>query len=284
MRSNPLKTLAAASALALAACSSTPPAQTSPARPAPASASRSAFEQAQLSNAQALERDGRFAEAARLWEVLSLYRPDEGSYAAGLDKARRSAERAASANLAKAHAARSAGNEQLAVKLYLLSLANEPGGAEAAKALRELERARNRRYFLGKPTRLTIGRPDDYLTAKVATAEPSVDKDPGRDAGAQADDAAPTRGELEHAALLERDGEFTEALAMLARFVKAHPGDEQAREQLGKTWEAFGDNALAAGRPRAALRAFERARSYRPGASALLDPKIEALKRSLGQS
>ena len=38
------------------------------------------------------------------------------------------------------------------------------------------------------------------------------------------------------------------------------------------------------GRLRAALRAFERAHAYHPDAAARLDPKIDQLKRSLGQS
>ena len=217
-------TLASATAVALAGCA-TQTVQDAPTDiVAPSTSPRSAFERDKLAQAQALVRQRRHGEAAEAWELLSLYRPDEPAYEISLRHSRRAADRAASQHLGKARSALAAGNEQLAVKHYLLTLANDPERAEAANELRQIERTRNRRYFLGKPTRLTIGRANDYLTTAPAAriAEPEPDKTPAsQDAPPKARpataEASSDRSALEHAALLERDGEFTEALAMLTR-------------------------------------------------------------------
>ena len=195
------------------------------------------------------------------------------------------AAREASSQLDKARRARADGNEQQAVRRYLLALANDPSRSDAAEGLRELERTRNRRYFLGRSTRVTIGRPDDYLTEPPPKAK-VVDPAPVT-AGQVAEDQIETiadSGALEHAALLTRDGAFTEALALLTRYFTAHPDDEQAGRQLTETWEAFGDKSLRSGRLRAALRAYERARSYAKEGSDKLGAKIDALRKSLGDA
>ncbi|MCB1954787.1 MAG: tetratricopeptide repeat protein [Rhodocyclaceae bacterium] len=281
--------IALAGSLGLSACSSTPPSSDTAVTLAPASPPQSTFERDSLARAQVLVKQGRHREAAEVWEILHLYRPAEPAYEISLRQSRQSADRAAAQLLDKARAARAAGNEQLAVTYYLQTLASDPERGEAANELRELERTRNRRYFLGKPTRLTLGRANDYLTkgqaAPPTAQEPDEPEPETASASASADKPSPSEhGTLEHAALLERDGEFTEALAMLTRYVKANPKDEQARQQIARTWEAFGDRALSAGRPRAALRAFERAQAYNPDAASRLDPKIDQVKRSLGQS
>ncbi len=281
-----LVTLAIVGSVGLSACSGLPPQESQTDVIAPSHPPRSAFERDKLAQAQALARKRRHGEAAEAWELLNLYRPDEPAYEISLRHARQAADRAASQHLGKARSALAAGNEQQAVRHYLLALANDPQRTEAADELRDIERTRNRRYFLGKPTRLTIGRANDYLTtgpaAKPVDTAQTGSKPETRAAPAQAGPS--DRSALEHAALLERDGEFTEALAMLTRFVKANPDDDEARAQIARTWEAFGDRALSSGRPRAALRAFERAQTYHPDAASRLDPKIDQLKRSLGQS
>lgn len=282
-----LVAIALAGSLGLSACSSTQPINNSAMPQPPAPAPQSVFERDSLAKAQALVKQGRHREAAELWEILHLYRPAEPAYEISLRQSRQTANRTAARFLDKARTARAAGNEQLAVTNYLQALASDPELGAAATELRALERTRNRRYFLGKPTRLTLGRANDYLTkgqaadtANLETNEPEPKTD-----SASSDNSNPSEhGTLEHAALLEREGEFTEALAMLTRYVKANPKDEQARQQIARTWEAFGDRALSAGRPRAALRAFERAQAYNPEAASRLDPKIDHLKRSLGQS
>ncbi len=276
--------LLAACSVLLAACGSAPPAGDAPVVPLHP---QSAFAKRQQARAEKLDRSGSHYEAALLWETLRLYDPDEPAYRARLSRAQAAARRAASRHLGKARAAKAAGNEQAAVRNYLLVLANDPRRKEAAEELRALERIRNRRYFLGKPTRLTLGRNDDYLTspAAAANAKPKAQAAPPRDEGTTATDGGEFDSHaLEHAALLQRNGEFTEALAMLTRYVTANPDDEKARAQLAGTWEAYGDNALSAGRLRAALRAFERALVYRGESAQALGRKIDALKRSLGEA
>ncbi|MCB1893966.1 MAG: hypothetical protein H6945_09340 [Zoogloeaceae bacterium] len=270
----------------LAACAGNPPSSPSgsaSATPTPATP----FEMRQHARAQAFAQAGSHLEAAQVWEVLALYDPGNARYRNAWRDAERMAKHEASSQLGKARRARAEGNEQQAVRRYLLALANDPARGDAADGLRELERTRNRRYFLGRSTRVTIGRPDDYLTEpppppKAKAIEPApVAPEP------VADDQVETvadSGALEHAALLTRDGAFTEALALLTRYFTAHPDDEQAGRQLTETWEAFGDKSLRNGRLRAALRAYERARSYAKEGADKLGAKIDALRKSLGDT
>ncbi|MCB1914802.1 MAG: tetratricopeptide repeat protein [Rhodocyclaceae bacterium] len=264
----------------LSACAGNPP---TPVTDAAAGVSRDAspFERRQEQRARQLAKSGSHREAALAWEVLSLFDPSERRYQDEMRSAQRRADAEASSQLGKARRARAAGNERQAVRHYLLALTNDPALERASKELRDLERTRNRRYFLGRSTRLTIGRPDDYLTEPPAPSRP-----PPRPPAPvpQAVDIAPDSNALEHAELLRRDGEFTEALAMLTRYFAANPDDREARRQLAETWEEFGDKSLRSGRLRAALRAFERAKGYAGDGGEKLGAKIDALKRSLGDA
>ncbi|MCB1910158.1 MAG: hypothetical protein KDH15_22565 [Rhodocyclaceae bacterium] len=263
------------------ACAGYPPAaDTSPS--ANVRPEESLFEKRQLARARSSAQAGDHREAAIAWEILALYDPGEPRYRSEMQGARRRAVEEASRQLGNARSARAAGNELAAVRHYLLALANDPALGEAANGLRELERTRNRRYFLGRSTRQTIGRPDHYLTEPAPAAKPASAR-PARPP-AEAVETVVDSNALEHAALLRRDGEFTEALALLTRYLASHPDNEQAGRQLAETWEEFGDKSLRSGRLRAALRAYERARSYaRDGADAL-GAKIDALRRSLGDA
>lgn len=273
----------------LGACQTAPPITEPNAVDLPASRSQDPFERDHAARARALESSGSYGEAAIMWEILSLYRPDEVAYRSALASARGRAVTGAAELVAKARAAAAAGNEQRAVRDSLRALGLDRGNKEAGALLRELEAARNRRYFLGRPTRETLGRADDYLTTPPPAVSPTNGTRPGDEAKAppRADAAAEgdtDRSQVEQAQSLIRGGSYTEALALLARYVGAHPEDERARSELGHAWEAFGDEALSGGRLEAALRAYERAQGYQAGENQKLTEKLQALRKSLGRS
>lgn len=281
-----LPPLALIAAVVLGACRTAPPVAAPIPVEVPARRTQDSFERDQLARARALENSGSYGEAAIVWEILSLYRPDESAYRSALAGARSHALRSADELVANARAAAEAGNEQRAVRESLRALSLDRSNKKAAALLRKLEATRNRRYFLGRPTRETLGRADDYLTEPPPIASPSTnprqDGDDKTRGGGSPGDGDTDRFQVEQASALIREGAFTEALALLARFVGAHPEDEHARSELGRAWEAFGDDALSGGRLQAALRAFERAQGYQGGKNQNLTEKIEALRRSLG--
>ena len=148
-------TLWMASVLALAACGSQPAAPGGPAaspRPAPTAAppSRSdgieAFERTHRERAETAQRQGRLADAALSWEVLTALKPQRSEYRERLAATRAQIQLALDDRLAKGAAAHKRGELDAAVQHYLAALALEPTHEGAADALRGIERERQKRH------------------------------------------------------------------------------------------------------------------------------------------
>lgn len=205
----------------LVACASRRPEavpESPPALPPIAPASpHAAFEQKQRDRAVALAHDGRLAEAANAWEVLSLLRPDVSDYRERLADTRRQIDAAVAERWQRAGAASRRGDAEAAVAGYLGVLALQPGHVQAADALRAFERERVRRSHLGKLSRLTLTR-RAISDGEMAPAPAVSRSDPGN--------------EIEHASMLAGQGEFDEAIALLERRLSTNPRDDAARRLL----------------------------------------------------
>lgn len=139
----------------LAACGSQPPAPAGPTaapHPAPAAAppSRSdgveAFERQQRERAETAQRQGRLADAALAWEVLTALKPQRSEYRERLAATRSQIQSAVEDRLGKASAAHKRGELDGAMQHYLAVLALEPAHEAAAEALRTIERERQKRH------------------------------------------------------------------------------------------------------------------------------------------
>ena len=180
-----------------------PPRLQTPPAPAPARTDGDEawldFEQAQRAQAQSALREGRLADAALGFEVLALLRPDDAGAAAGLVAVQQRVAAEVSDRLPRAEAARKRGELELAAQLYLEVLALAPERADAAEALRTIERERNRRSLASRFARQAPTR-----RAMTADASPIA--------------VAPRSGtgnQIEHATLLARQGELDAAIALL---------------------------------------------------------------------
>lgn len=156
--------------LALAGCAIAPPPPASheaapPPAPAPADENQAIgqFEARQRVRALLLEDEGQWAEAAWTWEVLTVLRPAHRPYRERAAALQRRIAAAVAQQLGLAEAARRRGAPELAATHYLRVLALQPEHAQAADALRTIERDRNARLYLGKPSRLTILRRDGLV-------------------------------------------------------------------------------------------------------------------------
>lgn len=169
------------------------------------------FERQQRERAEWLEQRGRLGEAAWAWEVLTVLRPRE--YDARLADVRRRIDAAVDERLPKARAELKHGDFDAAERSYLAVLALQPPDAaeqaEAADALRQIDRARNKRDFLGQPSRVTL--------LRKGAMWPPPESDPV---------------ELEHASMLAGQGELEDAIAILERRLKESPRDAPARRLL----------------------------------------------------
>lgn len=200
------------------------------------------FELRQREAAVALERQGRWGEAAQNWEVLTLLRPSE--YRERLAEARRQADLLATERLQRARVEFRKGDLEAAEQSYLGVLALQPEQAEATDGLRGIERLRNKRDYLGQPSRLTLTRKPG---SRVAPSEQSI--------------------ELEHATMLAGQGEFDEAIGMLQRRVDVAPRDAAARRALADTLLKKAQ-ALQASDPKAARDALQLCLKLEPKNSA----------------
>lgn len=203
-----------------------------------------AFEQRQRERAGSLARQGRLADAAVAWEVLTVLRPESAEYRERLADVRKQAEAAAGERMQRAAAAQRRGELDNATLHYLSVLAVQPENTQAAEALRSIERDRNKRYYLGKPSRVTLTRraaQDGEVAAAPRRLQP----------------AAADRNDLEHATMLATQGELDTAIQLLERHLASDRRDDGARLLLAEVYYQKGEK-LAPRDKAAAIAALER--------------------------
>jgi tetratricopeptide (TPR) repeat protein len=167
--------------------------------------------------------------------VLSVLKPDNAEYRDSLAAVRRQIDSAVADRLQLAAQARKRGEIEAASTQYLGVLSLQPDNAQAADALRAIERERNKRSYLGKLSRITLAR-----------RTPESDKP-----GATAPHAAADRNDLEHASLLATQGELDEAIALLERRVAADRRDTTARQMLADLYVQKADKLAVRNKPAA---------------------------------
>lgn len=203
-----------------------------------------AFEQRQRERAASLAKQGRLGEAAVAWELLTVLRPDSAEYRERLADTRKQAEAAATERMQRAAAAYKRGELDNATLYYLSVLAVQPDQTQAADALRSIERERNKRFYLGKLSRVTLTR--------RAMQESEVAAAPRRLQPAGAD-----RNDIEHATMLATQGETDTAIQLLERHLAADRRDDAARQLLAEVYYQKGEK-LASRDKAAAIAALER--------------------------
>lgn len=223
------------------------------------SAAMTPFEQGLRDRAATQLRQGRLGEAALTLEVLTVLRPDERDYRERLAETRRLIEAALPDRLQRGAQALKRGELDAAAVQYLAALALQPDNAAAAEAMRGVERERNRRSFLGKPSRLTL------------TRRPATDGQPAQSRSGP----PPDRNELEHAAMLATQGEYDDAIALLERHLGADRRDAAACKQLADLYYQKAEKQLPRDRS-AAIAALEQ--SLRLDGS---NPRVAARLRQL---
>ncbi|PIM50538.1 hypothetical protein CS062_24445, partial [Roseateles chitinivorans] len=198
-----------------------------------AGAPPSAFEQAQVARAQDQVKEGQLAEAAWTWEALTVLRPDNAGYRDSLAATRQLIDSGVAERLEKARAAQKRGDLEGASASYLGVLALQPDNEAAADALRGIEKERNQKSYLGKPTRLTLRKAPPPVAAKPATgAKAQAAGAAGKDTAQAAAPAGSDRNELEHIAMLAAQGELDEPIRLLERRAPQDRNDPSAKRLL----------------------------------------------------
>lgn len=248
-------------AVALLGCSSTAPLPTPESARPPVPASRSGFEQDYQERASSATRKGKLADAALAWEVLIVLRPDVPAYREAWADTRRQIDAAVAERLPRAAQALRRGDLDAASQLYLSVLALQPDLVPAADALRGIERERVKRQQLGRLSRLT-------LTRRASTEAEAMSE--------KAVAAGMDRNEIEHAAMLARQGELDTAIGVLERRVAADRSDRASRELLADLYERKAEEWVAARDPARAISMLEKSLRLDPS-----DPRVAERLRQI---
>lgn len=205
-----------------------------------------AFLQQHQSAAQTAEQRGQWTQALWHLDVLLALTPTDADLQSRHANAQQAAQRAVADVQQRARQARTRGEHESATRLFLEVLALAPGDAEAADALRTLERERVKRQHLGLLSRNTLNRRMGAEPTMPANTLP-----PTTSGGAD-------RNELEHASLLAGQGEVDGAIAVLRPLVTSKRADPAVRRMLADLYVRQAEALLPARRD-AAVQALERA-------------------------
>ena len=235
--------MAAIASLWLAGCN-TPPAPAPaperqadvPQRPLPRDGPLDELQRQWSERLDMAERKGQVAQAALALDVLVML--DAPRYQQRRKLLQLQIDEQVRERQQHAQQAHKAGKLEAAEQLYLSALALQPDNADAAAALRAIDRARNKRDYLGQPSQITLTR-RYAVPATTAQLAARVDASMAR----------------EHASMLATQGDLGEAIAVLEDQLARDRRDAATRSMLVELYvrQAQGLRADNAAASRAAL-------------------------------
>ena len=211
---------------------------------------------------------GNLAAAAAEWQILTLLAPDNAEFRRELDATRAAARRGAQEKLDAARAAQRSGQTERAIQLHVQALALDPASAEAARALRELDR---QKYARIQQDRAARAKPDAVAAGAPATA---------RSASA---DAAGDGYDVEQALEMLAAGDLAGGLRDLRAWVAANPRQRATRLRIGAAVFDKGREQEASGAREQALSTYESAVALRGDAPPEWAARIAPLKKSVAE-
>ncbi|RQP25391.1 tetratricopeptide repeat protein [Piscinibacter terrae] len=262
---------AALGVLVLSGCAAPPPVPPSSSTddevapvPARQAVGADAFEQRLRERALQSMRQGQLADAATAWEILTVLRPEQRDYRDHLNETQQLIAQAVPERMQRGAQALKRGELDAAASQYLAALALAPDNAQAAEALRGIERERNKRGVLGKAARVTITRRAS-ADARMASA--------------------PDRNAIEHATMLAGQGELDDAISLLERQLAADKRNTAACQLLADVYVQKAEKQAPRDKPGAIAslekslrldagnaRATERLRQLKGGSAATVTP------------
>jgi tetratricopeptide (TPR) repeat protein len=252
--------------LAVAGCAQQQPLPEATRVPPPAPAVRSDVDRA-IDQRIALARQhlaaGDPRAAAIEWQVVTLLAPHDPDYRRELAASRDAAQRGARERLDAARTAQRNGQAERAVEAYVQALAFDPGNAEAARALRELDRQRYARIQADRAAR---------ARNEMATT-----------AGAAAGDGPGDGYNVDQALEMLAAGDLAGGLRDLRAWVEANPRQRVTRQRIGAAVYDKGRELEAAGAREQALSAYESAVALAGEAPPEWSARIAALKKAIAE-
>ncbi|MDZ7591872.1 MAG: hypothetical protein U5L05_14590 [Rubrivivax sp.] len=221
----------------------------------------SAFERQHRQMAAQAASQGRWADAQAAWDVVLALSPQDGEALMRRREAVAAAAAGVAERLPRARQAQRKGDLEGASRLYLEVLALDPRHADAAAALRAIESERMRRSRSIVASRLPA-----YRSPPAPAPMPA---------------AGAVRSDVEHAAMLSRQGEVDAAIALLQPVATAPRPDPAARALMADLYVQQADRLAATDRA-AAILALENSLRFAPG-HPVATRQIRALRQAEGR-
>jgi tetratricopeptide (TPR) repeat protein len=210
---------------------------------------------------------GDLAAAETQWQILTVLAPDDAAFRRELDAARAAIRRGVTENLQAGAALHRAGDNERAAQAMLRVLALDPENAEAAKALRDIDRQKMARTQGERASKFRLeDLASPYRAAPAATAPPPESSD-GYD--------------LEQRLEMFKAGDVAGGIRELRAYVDANPKDRAARQRIGATVYERGTELEAKGNRESALALYEQAVALRGDALPQWTARMQALRKAL---
>jgi tetratricopeptide (TPR) repeat protein len=225
-------------------------------------------------NAVRLQQSGDLAAAAAEWQVLTLIDPRSDAFRRELSAARAALAKVTSEQLQAGNAALKRGDTEAATDAFLRVLAVAPDNAEAANALRDIER---RRVVRSQTDRVARLRPEDYgipgaRAALPRTAVATAPEAPRADVNRAYD--------FDQSMELFRAGDVRSGLNGFRRYVDANPADRAGRQEIGNAVYERARTLEAQGQGDQALALYDQAKSL-AGSAGPWDAQGASLRKRL---
>lgn len=257
----------------LAACAEVPPTTTEP------PALRMSAHDEQVAKAIAKHRQlaqqarqsGDLAAAATQWQILTVLAPQDATYKSELAETRAAIARRAQENYAAGSAAMKSGDTERAADAMLRVLALDPDNADAAQALREIEKRRLARIAAGRAAKVNEA-------AAAGASNGASRAAPARQPAADVADAYVLEQPLE----MFKAGDTAGGMRDLRNYVDANPNDKAARNRVGTAVFERARELEAQGQREQALALYEQAVALRGEPGLGWASRIQSLKKALG--
>jgi len=275
----------------LAACAQAPPA---PDAPAP----RVFTKLVDTPREDAVRRHREYAAASRAandpataldhLQVAAMLEPDNAAVRRDIASVQEQIRIQAREHLEAGRAAQRSNDLSRASSEFLRVLAVDPRNAEAARALRDIDRQNMARAQAGRAARVRVE--DLFAEARAAWAAPApaAGSAPPAAAAPRSATAAPAAAaadpregyDLDMRIEMMRAGDTTSALRELKAWVDAHPRDRAARQRIGAAVAERAKDAESRGQRAQALTLYEQALALRGEPMAEWTSRIAALKKA----
>jgi tetratricopeptide (TPR) repeat protein len=244
------------------------------ARPAAPDAQVAGVVARHLKLAEQYKQAGDLAAAAAQWQILTLLEPGDENFRNELAAARATVTRRSQEYLNAGTAALRAGDADRAAESMLKVLALDPANAEAAQALRDIERRKLSRIAAGRAARVADAM--GGTSARAAVPRQPAPMPP-------ADVAAGEAYSLEQPIEMFRAGDTEGGLRDMRRFVEANPTDRASRNRIGTVVYDRAREVEVQGQREQALALYEQAVALRGEPAPGWASRIQALKKTLGE-